>query len=110
MTATDPAVTAGEQALDDPGLAVVVAEADGAAITAIAADHVPQFPQPLVSGLAPELRGPLEGGVRLGTNPPIDTVHRMSLRPLTSRPGDHGLGQVGDLRARPRRSRWADRT
>src|SRR6478609_3454222 len=62
----DPAVAAGEQALDDAGLAVVVAEADVLAELAVAADRVAQLGEPLVGGLGGQLRGPLERGVRLG--------------------------------------------
>src|SRR5690606_40495664 len=60
----DAAVAAGQQALDDAGLAVVVAEADGAAVLLVAADLVAQLAEAFVGLLGGELRGPLEGGVR----------------------------------------------
>src|SRR5690606_29829571 len=63
---TDAAVAPGEQALDDAGLAVVVAEADGAAVLLVAADLVAELGQPGVGLLGGELGRPLEGGVRLG--------------------------------------------
>lgn len=87
--ADDPAgaaVAAGEQALDDAGLAVVVAETDVLAVLAVLADRVAQLAEPGVGGLGGQLRGPLEGVCGLGTKPPMETVQRMSFCPVTSRP------------------------
>src|SRR3712207_433320 len=47
----DPAVAAGEEALDDARLAVVVAQADRAADAAVGVDGLPQQPQPGVDRL-----------------------------------------------------------
>src|SRR5205823_6630706 len=65
----DPAVAAGQQALDDGRLAVVVAQADGAAVLLVAAQRVLQRPQPPVDGLVVALGRPLERRVRLGHEP-----------------------------------------
>ena len=107
----DAAVAAREQSLDGAGLAVVVAEADGAAEALVLTDRVAQLLQPLVGGLVVELGGPLEGGVRLrheaaDRDRAADVVATGDLTAL----GDHPLGEVGDLRGRPRRSRSGGRT
>ena len=68
----DPAVAAGEQALDDAGLAVVVAEADRAAVLLVAADRVAQLLQPGVG--RPRRRAAAahwNGVCGLGTKPPM---------------------------------------
>src|SRR3712207_7086358 len=62
----DPAVAAGEQALHDAGLAVVVAQADRAADAAVGVDGLPEQPEPGVDRLGAGLPGPLERRVRLG--------------------------------------------
>src|SRR5690606_20118718 len=94
----DAAVAAGQQALDDAGLAVVVAEADGAAVLLVAADLVAQLAEAFVGLLGGELRGPLEGGVGLGDEAAdgdraADVVGAGDLAAL----GDHAGGHVGDL-------------
>ena len=69
----DPAhtsVTAREQAFDDPGLAVVVAEPDGLAVLAIGPDGIAQLRQSRISGLVIELGSPLEWRMRLGHEAP----------------------------------------
>src|ERR1700712_4448795 len=58
--ATHATVAAGQESFDDARLAVVVAEADGAAVLAVRAHLLAQLAQPLVGGLDVELRGPLE--------------------------------------------------
>ena len=86
----DPAVAAGEQSFDDARLAVVVAEADGLAVLAC-----PRGSRRAACAAARRWsRGRAapahwNGVCGLGTNPPIDTVQRMSRVPL-------------DLRVRPR--------
>ena len=93
----DPAVAAGEQSLDDAGLAVVVAEADRAAVLLVGAHDIAQLAQPVVGGLVVELGRPLERRVRLGheaadRDRAADVVAAGDLAAL----GDHLLGQVGD--------------
>src|ERR1017187_3355320 len=61
-----PAVTAGQQSLDDRRPAVVVAEADRLAVGAVGAQQAAERAEPGIDRLVIALRGPLEGGVRLG--------------------------------------------
>ena len=96
--AADPPVTAREQALDDPGLAVVVAEADRGADAPVGADRVAQLVQPGIGVLGAQLRGPLEGSVRLGheaadRHRAADVVAAADLAPGL----DDLLGELGDL-------------
>src|SRR3712207_9497292 len=56
----DPAVAAGEEALDDARLAVVVAQPDRAADPAVGVDGLAEQPEPGVDGLGAGLPGPLE--------------------------------------------------
>src|SRR5947209_3813992 len=67
--AAHPAVTPGQQALDDPGLAVVIAEADRLGGGAVGADRAAERAQPGVDHLGSALRRPLERRVRLGHEP-----------------------------------------
>ena len=91
-------VAAREQSLDDAGLAVVVAEADGLGELAVGADGVAQLGQSRVGLLVAELADPLERRVRLG-HEPADR-HRAA---NVARSGDLSarrddlLGEVGDL-------------
>ena len=64
----------------------MIPEPDRLAQVPVRPDLVAQQGQPGVGGLPPELGGPLERGVRLGHETPMDTVQRMSRRPDTSRP------------------------
>ena len=82
----DPAVAAREQALDDAGLAVVVAEADRAAVLLVAADRSRSFSSRASVSSALSCGAHWNGVCGLGTNPPIETVQRMSFLPETSRP------------------------
>ena len=83
----DPAVAAGEQAFDDAGLAVVVAEADGLAVAAGRRGSRRAACASRASVVSWSSWAAHWNGVcGLGTKPPIDTVQRMSLRPATSRP------------------------
>ena len=83
----DAAVAAAEQSFDHTGFAVVVAEADRLAVLLVGADRVAQLGQPRVGLLVRRSCAAHWNGVcGLGTNPPMLTVQRMSLVPLTSRP------------------------
>ena len=87
MIRADPAVAAGEQSLDDAGLAVVVAEADRAAVPLVGADRRRAASCSRSSVVSWSSWAAHWNGVcGLGTKPPIETVQRMSLRPVTSRP------------------------
>src|SRR6185312_1218037 len=62
----DPAVTAREQAFDDRGPAVVVADADRAAVVLVRHDRALERTEPAVDGLVVQLGRPLERRMRLG--------------------------------------------
>src|SRR4051794_39925082 len=94
----DPTVTAGEQSLDDPGAAVVVAEPDRPPVPLVGADVLAELAEPFVGGLVVELRGPLERRVRLrheaaDRDGAPDVVAAGDLATL----GDHLLREVRDL-------------
>ena len=94
----DPAVAAGQQALDLPGLAVVVPVADRLADLAVRADRVAEHLQPPVDRLDVGLTGPLERRVRLGheaadRHRAADVVGAGRLAALA----DDGVGELGDL-------------
>jgi hypothetical protein len=94
----DPPVAAREQALDDAGPAVVVAEADGRAVAAVGADRLAQQRQPRVGLLGAELGGPLERRVRLGHEAADRDGAPDVRRPADLAPGlDDPLGELGDL-------------
>ena len=79
------------------GLAVVVAEADGPAVGRSARSAAPSCRSLLSTVSWSHWAAHWNGVCGLGTNPPMDTVQRMSLRPLTSRPVlMTRAGQVGD--------------
>ena len=86
------------QSLDGAGLAVVIAEPDGLGVVAVCADRVAELAEPGVRRLMAELRGPLEGRVRLGheatdRDGATDVAGPRRLAPG----GDDLLGEVGDL-------------
>jgi hypothetical protein len=81
MTRADPAVAARQQALDDAGLAVVIAHADRAAVRLSAGSRRAACAAG-VDGLgATACAAHWNGVCALGTNPPIETVQRMSRVP-----------------------------
>src|SRR5579863_5250 len=92
-----PAVTPGQQAFDDAGLAVVVPEADGLGVAAVGAQRAAQLAQPLVDHLRRALGGPLERRVRLG-HEGADRHRAADVAPAGRLPprGDDPAGQLGD--------------
>ena len=87
MIRADPAVAARQQALDDARLAVVVAEADRPAVLLVVRGRrraASAAGASVVSWSSCDAHW--NGVCGFGTNPPIDTVQRMSRRPETSRP------------------------
>ena len=94
----DAAVTAREQALDDAGLAVVVAEPDGRAVALVGADRLAQLGQAGVGLLGAELRGPLERRVRLGHEAADrDGAADVAAARDLAAGLDDPLGELGDL-------------
>ena len=95
----DPAVAAGEQSLDHAGLAVVVAQADGAADAAVLVDRLRAA---AAAGGRSSRRWPGRptgtGCAAWARTRRCDTVQRMSLRAAGLAAGpDHLDGQLGDL-------------
>ena len=94
----DAAVAAAQQALDDAGLAVVVAHADARTELLVGSDGVLELLEPLVRGLGRQLTAPLERRVRLRHEPADGDGAADVLAAAHLAPGlDDAARHVGDL-------------